>query len=256
VTSPDVSEIRVVLLDIEGTTTPISFVHETLFPFAAARLESWFTGGSSREVEPIVWALRAEHRVQSTSALRSTLPPWSSGTPDAERASALWYARWLMERDSKSPALKALQGLIWEDGYQAGQLRGVVFDDVPSALVRWRDRGVATAIYSSGSELAQRRLFESTPAGDLSALVTAFFDTRVGGKRESESYARIAAALGRTPGEILFISDVVAELDAAAEAGCRTCLSERPGNPVQEGADRHWRATSFDDVLPAGKVSA
>jgi len=256
VTSPGTNAIRVVLLDIEGTTTPIAFVHDTLFPFAAARLESWFVGAQAKTVESIVQALHAEHRVQSTSAPGSALPPWRDDTPEAERGAAVLFARWLMARDSKSPALKALQGLIWEDGYQAGELRGEVFDDVAPALARWHEQGVATAIYSSGSELAQRRLFASTPSGDLTSLLAAFFDTRVGAKRDAESYARIAAALDRQPAEILFVSDVAAELDAAAAAGFLTCLSVRPGNPPQEDGGRHWRVTSLDVVLPSVKAGA
>ena len=141
-----------------------------------------------------------------------------------------------MDRDRKSPALKALQGYIWEWGYLSGELRGQVFPDVPRAIERWRAEGRDVAIYSSGSVLAQRRLFESLPEGDLTPLIVGFFDTAVGAKTSAESYATICRELKRTPGEVLFISDVTKELAAARAAGLQVRLSIRPGNPPQPDA--------------------
>ena len=138
-----------------------------------------------------------------------------------------------MDRDRKSPGLKLLQGRIWEGGYRAGILKGEVFADVPPALERWRDAGLDVAIYSSGSELAQRLIFGSTADGDLTRFFSRFFDTAVGAKDAPASYRRIAAELGRATDRIVFISDVTTELDAAGSAGCGVILCVRPGNRPQ-----------------------
>jgi enolase-phosphatase E1 len=152
------------------------------------------------------------------------------------------FSEWLMDRDRKAPGLKSLQGRIWEEGYRSGELRSVVFDDVPGALAGWRRDGLRIAIYSSGSVLAQRLLFAHTAAGDLTPLLEAYFDTSTGPKKEPGSYRRIAAALELVPESILFVSDVPQELDAALAAGFRTRLSLRPGNaPCEPGPHRSLR---------------
>jgi enolase-phosphatase E1 len=132
-----------------------------------------------------------------------------------------------MDRDRKSTALKSLQGKIWDEAYRAGDLRGEVYPDVPEALERWTDRGVEVAIFSSGSVQAQRSLFASTAAGDLTRFIRAYFDTTTGPKNAAESYRRIASALHRSPSEVLFLSDVGAELDAARTSGMQTALCVR-----------------------------
>jgi enolase-phosphatase E1 len=157
------------------------------------------------------------------------------------------YVESLMDRDRKSPALKQLQGRIWEGGYRAGVLQGEVFADVPPALERWHDAGLDVAIYSSGSELAQRLIFGSTVHGDLTRVIARFFDTAVGAKGAPESYRRIAAELGRAPDRLLFISDVTTELDAAASAGCRVILCVRPGNRPQPD-HAYTVISSFEDL--------
>jgi enolase-phosphatase E1 len=141
-----------------------------------------------------------------------------------------------MDRDRKSQGLKLLQGQIWEQGYRSGELRGQVFHDVAQRLRRWRAERLDIAIYSSGSTLAQRRLFESLPEGDLTPLIAGFFDTAVGPKTSPASYIAICHALGRKPHEMLFVSDVTAELDAARSAGLHVLLSVRPGNLPQPDA--------------------
>jgi enolase-phosphatase E1 len=230
-----------VLLDIEGTTTPISFVHEVLFPFARAHLDEFLESERRRGALPgILDTLAAEH---AADLARGETPP--ARARDGWPAS---YLRWLMDRDRKSPALKQLQGLVWERGYQAGELRGQVFADVAPAVRAWRAAGIEVAIYSSGSELAQRRLFESIEDGDLTPSLSAFFDTRVGAKQSVESYRNIARALGRNPAGVLFISDVVGELAAAREAGMLVLLCVRPGNPVQGDADRFEAVKEFGEI--------
>jgi enolase-phosphatase E1 len=239
--------IQVVLLDIEGTTTPLTFVHDVLFPFARAHLAGWLRDvRASEELSEVVDRLSAEH---GGDLRRGELaPPWHDETPAALEASIERYVLWLMDRDRKSPGLKLLQGLIWERGYQAGTLRGEVYADVPPAVRRWSEAGMAVAIYSSGSELAQRRLFASTPHGDLSPWISGFFDTSIGAKRDTESYTRIAAALGRPPHRMLFLSDVTSELSAARGASCQAVLCVRPGNPAQPDASAFDGIASFDEI--------
>jgi enolase-phosphatase E1 len=239
--------VALVLLDIEGTTTPIAFVHDVLFPFARHRLDDWFAlhtrSDASRD---ILRRLASEHA--DDVAMGEPVPPWPSSPVAAVRAAAVAYATWLMDRDRKSPGLKLLQGWIWEEGYQAGVLRGEVFPDVPAAIRRWRAASVRTAIYSSGSELAQRRLFGSTSSGDLTPLIAGFFDTRVGAKADVASYRRILAELGDAPGRVLFISDVTRELAAARQAGCQVALSIRPGNAPQSDAALFETVASFEGI--------
>jgi len=239
--------IRVVLLDIEGTTTPIVFVHGVLFAFARTHLAAWCRAfaGSDAYLD-VTRRLAAEHAEDRAAA--APVPPWLDDTPDHLDESLRAYVGWLMDRDRKSPGLKLLQGLIWEQGYESGELHGEVYPDVPPAIRRWRDQGIGVAIYSSGSELAQRRLFASTPHGDLTPLIQAFFDTAVGSKREPSSYGLVASALNQPPAHVLFVSDVVAELEAAAGAGCKVLLAVRPGNPPQRG-DTFPSTRSFDEIL-------
>jgi enolase-phosphatase E1 len=235
--------IGCVLLDIEGTTTPISFVHEALFRYAREHLAGYLRDEHhSPALRDIIHRLTTEH---AENLARGDSPPGREEHGDDWPTA---YLRWLMDRDRKSPALKQLQGLIWERGYRDGELRGQVFPDVPAAIRRWRAGGIDVAIYSSGSELAQRRLFESIEDGDLTPFLSAFFDTAVGAKSSAESYVNIARKLNRDPASILFVSDVTAELVAARAAGTQVLLSVRPGNAVQPDAQQFESVESFDEV--------
>lgn len=225
--------VHAIVLDIEGTTTPISFVYEVLFPFVRTRLRAFLHDPKNRDVlrEPLrrlgeEWKADVDHGLADpASTARAGLGE------EPERVAT--YVTWLMDQDRKSPGLKLLQGLIWHEGYRSGALKGEVFDDVAPALRRWREAGIVAAIYSSGSELAQRLLFGSTAAGDLTPLLARFFDTTVGAKQAAASYRRIALELETDPERMLFISDVTAELDAARSAGCVVRLCVRPGNHPQ-----------------------
>lgn len=244
---PSEAGVRAILLDIEGTTTPIAFVHETLFPFARRHLADFLQAErDTPALHELAQRLAAERAAEARRGEQP--PPWRTDSPDAQLASLAAYVGWLMDRDRKSPGLKELQGLIWERGYQAGTLRGEVFADVAPAMRRWRAAGLDIAIYSSGSELAQRRLFESTASGDLTPLIAAFFDTRVGPKTSEDSYAHIAAALRLAPAEVLFVSDVAAELQAARAAGFQVVLSVRPGNAPQPAVEGARTVHSFDEI--------
>lgn len=233
------------LLDIEGTTTPVEFVYDVLFPFARARVaEFLMRHGDETAVRGDVLRLRDE---RAREAQEAGAPTWSDDTPASAHASAVAYVHWLMERDRKSTGLKALQGRIWEEGYLSGALRGNVYDDVRPAFERWRAHGRAVAIFSSGSVLAQRLLFGHSTAGDLTPFLRAYFDTTTGPKVESASYARIVAALGQQPADVLFVSDVERELDAAHAAGLATALCLRPGRP-EIARPGHVVIRTFDEI--------
>lgn len=220
----DSAAIRAILLDIEGTTTPVTFVYDVLFPYARARLREFLhRHGSEPGIVEDMRALREKRAREAADA-----PAWKDDSPGAFVESAAAFALWLMDGDRKSTPLKSLQGKIWEAGYRAGALRGEVYRDVPPALAHWRKQGRRIAIFSSGSVLAQKLLFAHSTAGDLTPLLDAHFDTSTGPKREAESYGRIAAALTLPPAKILFVSDVTAELDAAHEAGMTSVLCVRP----------------------------
>ena len=205
-----------------------------LFPYARARVPD------SLEQRDVA-ALRAEYQSEPP---HPDLPAWDAAN---ERASVEAYVYWLMDRDRKSTALKALQGRIWEAGYRAGELKGkgAVYPDVRPALARWRNAGKRIAIFSSGSIQAQRNLFANTTDGDLSSFLSGYFDTTTGSKREATSYRQIAATLGQEPRDVLFISDVTAELDAARAAGMQTALCVRgAGSPDTD----HPRIRSFAEL--------
>lgn len=206
-----------VITDIEGTTTPIDFVHKTLFPYARARLA----------------AFCAAHAGQTMLA----------DVPEPALETLLGW----MDRDEKISALKTIQGMIWDEGYRSGALKSVLYPDVPPALKRWSQGGLRLFVYSSGSVPAQKLLFGHSDAGDLTPLFSGFFDTAIGAKRERASYAAICRGANLSPGETLFLSDVAAELDAAREAGLRTCQLVRAEDGTKPCRD-HDTAADFPEV--------
>ena len=220
--------LRAILLDIEGTTTPIAFVHDVLFSYARDHVREFLAANPAAED---IALLREEH------ANDVGAPPLTNDIAA--------YVEWLIKLDRKSTALKSLQGKIWRRGYEEGSLKSQVFADVPPAFERWRERGLRISIFSSGSVLAQQLLFAHTDVGDLTPFIDSYFDTKVGKKGEAESYRKIAEAMSLEPEQILFISDVVAELDAANEAGMKTLLSIRPGNAP---AEQYPSIRSFDEI--------
>lgn len=203
-----------VLTDIEGTTSSIAFVKEVLFPYAAEHmLEFLRTHWDDDKVREQVQALREE-----------------TGEPvdSPEAADALLQA-WIRE-DRKATPLKTLQGLLWRAGYENGDYQAHMYPDAAHQLRRWHERGLRLYVYSSGSVAAQKLFFGYSEAGDLRPLFSGYFDTRTGPKQEAESYRRIAELIGKPAGEILFLSDIAAELDAAREAGMKTVLLDRDGS--------------------------
>jgi enolase-phosphatase E1 len=238
-----------VLLDIEGTTCPVNFVADTLFPYASEHLGEFLR---SRAEDPAVKALTAE----VVRAWRNDPDPqaqalWlhrggaaSSASPDA----VLPYLQWLIRLDRKQTSLKELQGLVWAEGYDSGELVAPLFPDVADRLRTWHRQGKVLAVYSSGSVTAQRLLYNFSNGGDLRPLFAHWFDTRSGAKYHSTSYLSIASAMNVPPATILFVSDAVAELDAAAEAELQVVFSDRVGNP-QRDPGSHPSITSLEQIL-------
>jgi enolase-phosphatase E1 len=220
----DVAPFAAILLDIEGTTTPVRFVYDVLFPYSRSRFADFLRAhAKDAAVQEDVAALRADHARDEEAGRHP--PAWS----DDSLGAAAEYACWLLDQDRKATPLKSLQGRIWEEGYASGALRGQVYPDVAAAFESWTQAGKTLAIFSSGSVLAQRLIFTHSDAGDLERFLSGHFDTTTGAKTEESSYRRIAEALGRVPSEVLFLSDVKAELDAARRAGMGTALVVREG---------------------------
>ncbi len=230
--------IRCVLMDIEGTILPISFVREVLFPYAEHRMDAFLR---THRQDPAVQHWAAE--CQDTMAQETGVRPTIDDLPGILRS-------WIIQ-DRKHVGLKSLQGMIWEEGYQSGSFTPALYEDVFSALLSWKASGLELALYSSGSEQAQRLLVSHTTKGDLTSLFTQFFDTRVGPKADAASYRHIADALNHAPEQIRFLSDVEAELDAAAAAGLLTTHIVRPGT---EAGRYHPIASDFRELTLSGFV--
>ncbi len=234
--------IKVILLDIEGTTTPIDFVHKTLFPFAKNKVSD-FVGQNFAEIQEEIAALKSEYKKDFLNQIYGR--NFDGNAPE----SIAEYLKFLIETDRKSTPLKSIQGKIWQKGYESGELKSEIYEDVPRAFERWQAENKTIAIYSSGSRLAQKLLFKYTKVGDLTPFISAYFDTNVGGKREVESYRRIACGKSFPPVEnFLFISDVAQELDAAKRAGFQTMLAVRPGNNLTENTDNYEIIYDFDGL--------
>jgi enolase-phosphatase E1 len=236
------SPYEIALLDIEGTTTPVAFVYDVLFPYARKKMADFLSRNlASAEVRADLARLREEREADFRQGLN---PP-----PCNNDDSAMSYLLWLMDRDRKSTPLKSLQGKVWEEGYRTGELKSRVFADVPRAFARWRGQSKKIYIFSSGSVLAQQLLFAHTEAGDLTEFISGYFDTNLGPKSDAESYRRIADAVKMGPPKIVFVSDVTKELAAAREAGMQAVLAIRPGNHAQPDHAYYSVVTTFDDLI-------
>ena len=242
------AKVSTILLDIEGTTTPIEFVYEVLFPFAHRHVKEFIRQHrESADVCADIAALRAEYLADIEGG--NEPPSWRDDSEDSWLESVTPYVHWQMKQDRKSTALKSLQGKIWEAGYLSGSLLSQVYPDVPSAFAHWRKQERKIYIYSSGSILAQKLLFAHTTYGDLSSYLSGYFDTTTGAKRAAASYRSISEAIGWSGPEVLFVSDVSLELDAAQEAGMKTALCVRSGSPEPKSGT-HRIVHTFDVILP------
>lgn len=215
--------IDTILMDIEGTTTPIAFVRDTLFPYARMRFPDFLQHNAT---DPDV-----RSAVEEVLQIAPDQPPLES------------LLAW-MDADAKITPLKHLQGLIWREGYRNGALQGALYPDVAPCLRAWHASGLALFVYSSGSEEAQRLIFGHSVDGNLAPLFDGFFDTRVGGKRDVASYSAIAERINRDPSRILFLSDMAPELDAAASAGLHCCQLVR-ANDQTIACNQHDTASNF-----------
>ncbi|MFT4247461.1 MAG: acireductone synthase [Pseudomonas sp.] len=230
---------QAILTDIEGTTSSISFVKDVLFPYARRALPV-FVREHGNHPQVRHWLNQVADEIGEVDehphdeAIVAALQTW-------------------IDEDRKHTALKALQGLIWEDGYRSADFTAHIYPDAARRLREWQAAGIPIYVYSSGSVPAQKLFFAHSDAGDLSGLVSGWFDTEIGGKRESNSYRHIAEQIGVPAGAILFLSDVIEELDAATRAGLKTALLDRaqdyPTPRTLEEIGKHPRVQDFDEIV-------
>lgn len=223
--------IKAIVTDIEGTTSSIDFVQQVLFPYARRHMRAFLReqAGNDEVQRLLAEVEQVENRDLSLSEAADVLERW-------------------IDEDRKLTPLKALQGMIWRRGYEAGELKGHVYPDTPAALRSWQADGLRLYVYSSGSVEAQKLIFGYTEHGDLTPLFSGYFDTRVGGKRESQSYRNILQQLGLPGEQVLFLSDIGEELDAAQAAGMKTCQLLRDDRA--RAAPVHPQAATLADVKP------
>ncbi len=234
--------IPLILTDIEGTTSSISFVKDVLFPYARDALPAFVREHGQREdVRRWLDTVTIEHGVIERGV-------------DFGDDAIVEILQRMIDEDRKHTALKALQGMIWGEGYSSADFTAHIYPDAAASLRDWHAAGYPLAVYSSGSVPAQKLFFGHTDASDLTALFSGWFDTEVGHKRDADSYREIAHRLGRAANDIVFLSDVVEELDAARDAGMRTVLIDRledyPQPRLDDAAHGHRRVARFDQIDP------
>jgi enolase-phosphatase E1 len=222
-----------VLMDIEGTTTDIAFVHEVLFPLARRALPDWVRRhadepGTREDLAAVRRSIRERADAVNLDEIVARLLAW-------------------IDADQKETALKSIQGRIWREAYERGDVKSHLYPDVAPNLRRWRAAGSSLYVFSSGSVEAQQLIFRHSLEGDLTPLIVGYFDTTTGPKRSPDAYRAIARAIGRLPGDVLFLSDAVAELDAARVTGMRTMQLLRPGS-ARDTSSTHPAAADFDEV--------
>lgn len=244
------ADANAILMDIEGTTTSISFVYDELFPYARTHVADFVEREWGKEpLMDAVESLRAQADADHAAGLEGAvlIPAATAESRDIQKA-VVASVLWQMDSDRKTTGLKMLQGQIWVDGYRIGQLKGHLYSDVKPALEVWKSLGKSLYIYSSGSVAAQKLLFGNSVEGDLTPLLSGYFDTTTGPKKESASYGAIAQAIGFPSDEVLFLTDNIDEGRAADGAGFRVAMSVRPGN--QELPSTHLaQITSFQDLI-------
>ncbi len=251
-----------ILLDIEGTTCPVSFVSGTLFPYAARELGPYLERhrddaevrtlvdavieGWQQDPEPQAQQLLKDARQQASQREGSKSAERSTPRLDSELIAP--YLQWLIAVDRKFTPLKELQGMVWQEGYARGELIGTLFDEVPDALRQWHRQGLVLGVYSSGSVAAQKLLYGHSQAGDLRPLFSHWFDTHIGSKHDFKSYKRICEAMGTKPQQVLFVSDSEEELQAASAAKLQLAYSNREDHPVQGQEPIHEHTMDIEGV--------
>ncbi|KAF7731645.1 Enolase-phosphatase E1 [Apophysomyces ossiformis] len=248
------SDYDTVVLDIEGTITPITFVKEVLFPYVTRGLDAYLDRAwGTEDLNNYIAQLREQARkdVQDKVGDAVLIPTETEASPEEIKAAIKKNIHWQMAADRKIGALKSFQGFMWKDGYLSGELLGQVYDDVVPALDTWRAAGKKIYIYSSGSIAAQKLLVGYTNKGDLSEYFSGYFDTTIGLKVEPESYKAIAREIGKEndPSRILFVTDNIKEVIASKQAGFQVVISDRPGNaPLGPESEAFKIVTSFDQI--------
>jgi enolase-phosphatase E1 len=222
--------VTAIITDIEGTTTSVAFVYEVLFPYAKEHIPSYIKN-HSQQIDVIEQLQLINIEVGKSLLINEAIEQ---------------LLQW-MDEDKKVTPLKNLQGMIWEDGYKTNRFQGHVYDDVPANIKKWHDTGIPVSIYSSGSIKAQKLLFSHSIAGDLTPWLSGYFDTTIGAKKDHQSYLKIANEINKSPTEILFLSDITEELDAASQSGMQTVLLTRNknDNSLQPG---HIFAENFNQI--------
>lgn len=233
---------KAILLDIEGTTSSVSFVYDVMFP----RVLSQLSGFLDTHWQDVDVQLACDQIARDAG--HASVEAWCGANSMDQRENIQAEVIRLMQADVKATGLKQLQGLIWRDGFESGDMRAHVYADVPKSLLRWRAAGLDMRVYSSGSVQAQRLFFGHTEFGDLLSFFSGHYDTTIGSKKEQASYQKIARDWGVPEDQILFLSDVVAELEAARAAGLQTALCMRPGNAPVDDSRGHACIASFDEV--------
>jgi len=232
----------VILLDIEGTTSSIDFVHDVMFPFARKRVPEFVASNwGSEELGGCLERL-------ATDVGESSVESWLTEDDASNQQTVINAVVGMIDNDVKATGLKQLQGIIWKSGFHSGEMVAHLYEDTAPALNRWKQAGLDLRIYSSGSIAAQKLFFGHSVAGDLLHLFSAHYDTTTGPKKEVESYRKIVSDIGSDADRIVFISDVPAELDAATAAGLQTVLSIRPGNAAVDDKTKYHSIESFEEL--------
>ncbi|XP_061167082.1 enolase-phosphatase E1-like [Saccostrea echinata] len=232
--------VKALIVDIEGTTTPIGFVKETLFPYVEENLESFLTKRYDEdETKADIAALQELAIKEKADDQEGVIEIPKEGSKEEIIKAVVANVKWQMDSDRKTTALKQLQGHIWREGYKTGKIKAELFEDVGPALQQIVEEGINVYVYSSGSVEAQKLLFGNTEEGDLLELFTDFFDTTIGSKKDSASYKKIAEKIDVNPEEILFLTDMPDEATAATQAGLRSALVARDGN--EELTEEHFQ---------------
>ncbi|KAI2799634.1 Enolase-phosphatase E1 [Blomia tropicalis] len=245
-----VQKPKVILCDIEGTTTSITFVKDILFPYVKQTIHQYlYTNFDTDETKLDIALLWEQYLIDKTCG--EDLPSIDNFMNESEAKtnrikSVIKYVLWQMDHDKKTTSLKQLQGHIWFDGYECGNLKGHVYDEVPKKFKEWQSNGITIAIYSSGSVLAQKLLFGHTKFGDLTKYIQHYFDTKIGPKREVDSYREICSALQVSPGDVLFLTDIIQEATASISAGIDSIILARDEQTI----DSNFKTiANFDQLV-------
>lgn len=237
------------LLDIEGTTCPITFVSDVLYSYAKEELSEFILNHRDQpSMQALLNETWKEWHNDPDPASQNLLKAAHTDHDNTNHRAITQYLEHLISTDRKSTPLKDLQGKIWKEGYESGRIKTTLFPETTRMLRTWRDKGLQLAVYSSGSVTAQQLLFRYTNEGDIRSLFCGWFDTHTGNKKDADSYRLISEALNTAPSDITFISDSQAECNAAAEAGLSTLFSLRPGNPHQDPGG-HRVISVLDEVM-------